>query len=59
VITGPATDNSIGVDFIEKNLRIPAANAMYNKGKLCRIVEKSLYTNTWIINKTLGDAFVD
>ncbi|MHA1917927.1 MAG: hypothetical protein ACTSUV_06415 [Candidatus Ranarchaeia archaeon] len=57
IITGPATDNSIGVEFIESELRIPASNAVNNKEKLCRLVEKELYSNKWEINTTLGDLF--
>ena len=40
VVTGPATDNSVGVDIIEKQLGVPAFNAMSNGAALGdRVIE--------------------
>jgi hypothetical protein len=40
VVTGPATDNSVGVDIIEKQLGVPAVNAMSNGAALGdRVIE--------------------
>lgn len=34
IISGPVTDNSVGINFIKKNLNIPAFNALTNGKKL-------------------------
>lgn len=40
VVTGPATDNSVGVEIIEQQIRVPACNAMNDGGTLGdRVIE--------------------
>ncbi len=38
IITGPTTDNEVGVEYVESQLNIPAANAMFDAIKLQNIV---------------------
>lgn len=40
IISGPVTDNSVGADFIAKNLNIPAFNALTNGEELFNCVLK-------------------
>ncbi len=42
LISGPVTDSSEGIEYIEENWRIPAANAFDSSGKICTIVLESL-----------------
>jgi hypothetical protein len=42
VMSGPATDNEIGVEYIEENFGIPAVNARYGS-RLGQLVEEKLY----------------
>jgi hypothetical protein len=42
-VTGPATDNEVGGDFIESELRIKAANAIRHPRKLSDIVYKEVF----------------
>ncbi len=63
VITGPTTDNSVGIDFIEKNLHIPAANATSQQEILVKIVERIIYSHqreleTILKTKVLPDSNV-
>ncbi len=41
VVTGPATDNAVGVDIIRERMNVPAANAMSNGALLGDIVIKA------------------
>ncbi|MCI0343567.1 MAG: hypothetical protein L0216_20875 [Planctomycetales bacterium] len=40
VIAGPATDNEVGVQYIERDLGIPARNARVDPWRLAELVEK-------------------
>lgn len=42
VISGPATDNSVGVSFIKKKLKVFALNGLYEGGKLFSYLKKSI-----------------
>jgi len=42
MISGPVTDSGQGVDYIESNWSVPAANPFDSPGKLCSFVQKSL-----------------
>jgi hypothetical protein len=42
LISGPVTDSGQGVDYIESNWSVPAANPFDSPGKLCSFVQKSL-----------------
>lgn len=39
VFAGPATDNSVGVDYIQRELKVPAANARTSGDRLADVVE--------------------
>jgi hypothetical protein len=39
VFAGPATDNAVGVDYIQRELKVPAANARTDGERLADIVE--------------------
>jgi hypothetical protein len=39
VFSGPATDNTVGVDYIQRELKIPAANARTDGNRLADTVE--------------------
>ncbi|MBI5411751.1 hypothetical protein HZA43_01085 [Candidatus Peregrinibacteria bacterium] len=39
-VSGPVTDNSVGCDFIHKNLNLPAFNALYQGAELFTCLEK-------------------
>ena len=39
VFAGPATDNSVGVEYIQRELKVPAANARTDGNRLADIVE--------------------
>lgn len=39
LISGPVTDNSVGTNFIKKNLKIPAFNALNNSKELFKYIE--------------------
>lgn len=43
VVTGPATDNQVGCDYIESKLRIKAANAIRTPRKLSDLVFKEVF----------------
>ncbi len=43
VISGRVTDNAVGVEFIENELNIPAANAITENEKLVSVVEKEVF----------------
>jgi hypothetical protein len=42
VFAGPATDNAVGVDYIQRELKVPAANSRTDGEKLADIVEALL-----------------
>lgn len=42
VFAGPATDNAVGVDYIQRELKVPAANARTDGERLADIVEALL-----------------
>ncbi|MEO8032674.1 MAG: hypothetical protein ABJC74_10050 [Gemmatimonadota bacterium] len=42
VLTGPATDNEVGRDYINAQLRIPAHNALRDAAGLVAVVQKAL-----------------
>jgi len=39
VFAGPATDNSVGVEYIQRELKVPAANARTDGNRLADVVE--------------------
>ncbi len=39
VFAGPATDNSVGIEYIQRELKVPAANARTDGNRLADIVE--------------------
>ncbi len=39
LISGPVTDNSVGVDFVNKAIKIPGINALYNGEELFATIE--------------------
>lgn len=43
IISGPVTDNSVGVDYIKQNLRCEACNAIKNGEKLAELVKASVF----------------
>ncbi|MEE8104910.1 MAG: hypothetical protein V3T86_05190 [Planctomycetota bacterium] len=43
VMAGPATDNAVGVSYVEEQLGIPAANARTDGAKLADLVEKQAF----------------
>jgi hypothetical protein len=43
VVSGPATDNDVGQEFIEKQLQIHACNARLEPKRLGEIIEKALF----------------
>ncbi|MCA9374073.1 hypothetical protein KC725_02845 [Candidatus Peregrinibacteria bacterium] len=43
VISGPVTDNSVGVSFIKKELKVYALNGLYEGGKLFSYLKKSIF----------------
>jgi hypothetical protein len=45
VVTGPVTDNDVGRKFIEKDLEVPAANAMMAPAQLAGHVLKAVFAN--------------
>jgi len=44
VLTGPATDNEVGRDYVKKQLDLPAHNAMRDAAKLVGIVRSAIET---------------
>jgi hypothetical protein len=44
VMAGPATDNSVGVRYVEDELRIPAANARTEPERFVDLVEEAAFT---------------
>lgn len=40
LVSGPVTDSGEGVDYIEQNWGVAAANALDSKGKLCQFIDK-------------------
>jgi hypothetical protein len=40
LMTGPVTDNIVGVEFVHKTLSIDGINALYQQEELGRFVEK-------------------
>lgn len=42
VISGPVTDNDVGIEFIEENLKLPAINAIQQREKLHIFLEELL-----------------
>lgn len=44
VMSGPATDNDVGEQYVEKELQIPAANARTRGAKLVEIVASKLFS---------------
>ena len=42
LLTGPATDNQVGIDIIEKQSNIKAINALTNSAKLGNYIESKL-----------------
>ncbi len=43
LISGRVTDNTVGTEFIEKTLGIPAANGITNPKKIVSIIEKKVF----------------
>lgn len=42
LISGPVTDSAEGINYIEQNWNIPAANAFDSPGKICNFILKNL-----------------
>jgi len=42
MVSGPVTDSGEGVDYIEQNLKVAAANALDSKGKLCEFINEAV-----------------
>jgi len=42
LISGPVTDSGEGVNYIEQNWGVKAANALDSKGKLCQFVDEAV-----------------
>ena len=42
VITGPATDNEVGRDYVTAELRLPAHNALRDAAGLLQVVQAAL-----------------
>lgn len=42
LISGPVTDSGEGVDYIEQNWGVVAANALDSKGKLCQFIDQAV-----------------
>ncbi len=42
LISGPVTDSGEGVDYIEQNWGVVAANALDSKGKLCQFINEAV-----------------
>lgn len=42
VLTGPATDNEVGLDYIRTNLNVPAHNARRDAAGLVTVVRKAV-----------------
>ncbi|MBU1702827.1 hypothetical protein KJ951_00300 [Patescibacteria group bacterium] len=45
VISGPVTDNSVGINFIKKNLKVHAINGLYQGEKLFTFLKTSILKN--------------
>jgi hypothetical protein len=45
VITGPATDNEVGRDYVTAELRLPAHNALRDAAGLLQVVQAALVTH--------------
>ncbi len=45
VISGPVTDNSVGINFIRKNLKVQAINGLYQGDKLFTFLKASILKN--------------
>lgn len=43
IITGPVTDNDVGIKFVEKKLKIPAVNALRDGEKLGEFILKKVF----------------
>lgn len=43
VISGPATDNSVGISFIKRKLKVHAINCLYDGPKLFTYLKKSVF----------------
>jgi hypothetical protein len=42
-VSGPVTDNSVGISFVERELKIPAINALaYDEESLTKILQTCL-----------------
>jgi hypothetical protein len=42
-MAGPATDNEVGVRYVEEELKVPAANARTQGERLADIVERQTF----------------
>lgn len=42
LISGPVTDSGEGIQYIEENLKLPAANAFDSSGKICTLIFNTL-----------------
>jgi hypothetical protein len=42
VVTGPATDNQVGIDIIEQRLGVPAFNALTSGAKLGDLIQRKI-----------------
>ncbi len=45
LISGRVTDNAVGVEFIERELNLPAANAITESDKLVAIIEEEVFNS--------------
>ena len=47
VVSGPATDNSVGLDMINNTLKVPAINALTNSSALSELITGSIFPNNF------------
>ena len=55
VVTGPATDNAVGVDIIRERMNVPAVNAMSNGALLGDLVIKAAGLDEVAIAKAVSE----
>jgi hypothetical protein len=58
LVSGPATDNSAGVDYIRERFSHEAINARWNAEALVNIVEKKLFSKSTSTATTKADVKV-
>jgi hypothetical protein len=56
VLSGPATDNDVGRDYIRRALGVPAHNALRDAGSLVAVVKHALDVATGAATETSAEA---